>query len=403
MFKLAWRNLWRNRRRTTLALVMVAAGFSFLLLYYAFMLGYLVNLQENLVSSFVADLQVKHREYTELRPLEHLLAQPDSLRDALLSLPGVRAASPRLLLQGMVSTADFWQNVEVVGVVPSHEQGVSSWARHVHPGAFPSDTEHRWILLGGKVAKRLKAQVGDRVVVMTQAQDGNIEARNLWVKGILRIPGLDQGLVVVHRADAQALAHLPSRASVLFLRADPSIPLARVDSLIQRHLPDSLEVHTWQERYPYFQRLMTLSRIGSLLYLSILLLAVALGVLNILYMNVAERYREFGVMMAIGMKPQQLRRMVLLETLILVSLGIGIGAGGSGVLWVLWKTYGLNLAFFGQGMEFLGLDTRVYPAMDAFGWIGSVTLVYLFGVLAGLYPAWRASRLRPAQALRIVR
>ncbi len=403
MYKLAWRNLWRNRRRTLLALGMVAAGFSFLFLYYAFILGYLVNLQENLVVSFVADLQVRHRSYSELRPLEHLLSHPDSLRERLLRVPGVRAASARLLLHGLVSTADHWQNVELVGVVPGPERSVSSWARHVHPGAFPADSQQRWVLLGRKLAERLKSRPGDRVVLMTQAADGTIEAQNFWVMGLLRVPGLDQGLVVLHRRDAEALAHLPPRASALFLRTGPGGPPDRLKDQLQRLLPDSLTVRTWQERYPYFQRLMTLSRIGGLLYLSLLLLAVALGVLNLLYMSMAERYREFGVLMAIGMKPRDLRRMVLLETLMLVTLGVALGAVGSGGIWMLWRAHGLNLAFFSQGMEFLGLDTRVYPAMDAVGVVGSTLLVYLFGMLAGLYPAWRASHLRPVDALRIVR
>ncbi len=403
MFKLAWRNLWRNRRRTALALVMVAAGFSFLVLYYAFILGYLVNLQNNLVEAFTGDLQVQHREYLELKPLEHLLARPETLRLQALETPGVRAASGRLLLQGLVSTADFWQNLVLVGIVPEEEREVSSWARHVRPGRFPEKGERRWILLPPKTARRLKVRVGDRVVVMTQARDGTIEARNFHVAGLLRAAGLDQGVAVLHRRDLEHLAHLPPRISALYLRTRPGVTPSEVRQRLEQRLPDSLQVRTWQERYPYFQKILTLSRIGGLLYLSILLLAVALGVLNILYMNVAERYREFGVMMAIGLKPRYLRGMVLLESLYLTTLGILLGALLTLGVWLLWSRYGLNLAAFSQGMEFLGLETRVYPAMDALGVVGSLGLVYLFGLLAGLYPAWRASRLRPVEALRIVR
>ncbi len=403
MFKLAWRNLWRNRRRTALALVMVAAGFSFLVLYYAFILGYLVNLRNNLVEAFTADLQVRHQAYVEVKPLEHLLGDPETLRQRVLAVPGVRAASGRLLLQGLVSTADFWQNLLLIGVLPGHEVAVSSWARHVSPGRFPDDSLRHWILLPPKTAQRLKVRVGDRVVVMTQARDGTIEARNFTVVGFLRVAGLSQGVAVMHRHDLEQLAHLSSSASVLYVRVAPKNLPFRVKQALMQQLPDSLEVRTWQERYPYFQKILTLSRIGGLLYLSILLLAVALGVLNILYMSVAERYREFGVMMAVGMKPRALRRMVLLESVILTTLGVLAGALFTGGVWAVWSHWGLNLAAFGQGMEFLGLDTRVYPALDTLGVFGSLGLVYLFGVLAGLYPAWRASRLRPVEALRIVR
>lgn len=403
MFKLAWRNLWKNRRRTFLSLVLLVAGFSFLVLYYAFILGYLFMLEDNLTGTFAADIQVFHQEYNELRPMEHLIAPPQEWESRLQAFPQVQAVSGRLLLQGMVSTAYAWKNTSLIGVLPERERTVSTWDESMVSGRYPQPGERGWILLGWKLAERLKADTGDRVVVMTQARDGTIEARNFRVLGLVRIPKLDEFLTVVHREDLAELAHLEDAVSIYFLRTTLGAELTQVDSILTAALPADFEVLTWMERYPFFQQYWGIARIGGLIYLSILLFAAALGIFNILYMSVAERYREFGVMMAIGMRPATLRRMVLGESLILATVGLAIGGVFTAAVYTLWSRFGLDLSAFAQGMEFLGLTAKVFPALDLFGIVGSVLLLYLFSVLAGLYPAWRASRYRPVEALRIIR
>jgi len=132
-------------------------------------------------------------------------------------------------------------------------------------------------------------------------------------------------------------------------------------------------------------------------------LAAAIGILNVLYMAVAERTRELGVMMAIGMKPGAVRGMIFRETTLLLALGIGIGAVLSAAVYAVWARYGLDLSRFAGGMELAGLSARVYPAMDALGIAGTSAMVSVLSWLAALYPAFRASRLKPVEALRVVR
>jgi ABC-type lipoprotein release transport system permease subunit len=325
------------------------------------------------------------------------------LEKKLRGFEPVRSLSGRLLLQGMVSTAYNWKNVQIVGIIPEEEMGVSTWKENLNPGRFPKNKERGWILIGSKLAKRLRADLGERVVLMTQALDGSIEAKNLKILGLLHMPKLEEVLVVMDRRELAKLAHMEDAVSSFYLRISSKYNLEEADSILEASLPTDLSVMTWKERYPFFEKYWGIFKVWGLVYLSILLFAAALGILNLLYMSVAERYREFGVLMAMGLKPSALRRLVLGETLILATLGILSGGIFTVVVYYLWSKFGLDLSAFAQGLEFLGLSTHVYPSMDLYGIVVCTIMVYIFSLLAGLYPAWRASRLKPVEALRIIR
>lgn len=403
MFRLAWRNLWRNRRRTYLSLALVAFGSSSVLLYYAFTLGTLEEMARGMIDNFMADVLVTRSGYSELKPLERLVEDPEVIEEQLKELQAVAAWTPRLVLYGLVSTPHNWSGCLTVGTDPEAEAQVSNWSRNILRGRFIRPDESGSLILGERLAERLKARPGGRVVLMVQTARGEIESRAFKVAGTVSVPGMDEGLVVLSLGDLQKLAGVGPAVSGFFVRTASHGQAGEVEVALSRKLGEGFSVRTWEERVPGFKALFKYSRITSLLYLGFVVLAAAIGILNVLYMAVAERTRELGVMMAIGMKPRAVRGMIFRETTLLLALGIGIGAVLSAGVYAVWARYGLDLSRFADGMELAGLGARVYPAMDALGIIGTLAMVSVLSWLAALYPAFRASRLRPVEALRVVR
>jgi ABC-type lipoprotein release transport system permease subunit len=397
MFKIVIRNLLRNKRRSFIAFTMICAGFSLAILYYAFFLGYMNGLSKNMVESFLSHIRIEKRDYIELKPYLNLMEE--DFEGVLGGNEKVEAFSKRLILYGMASTAENWKNVLILGIEPEREIRVSNWSRKVYRGSF---LDENGILIDKRVAERLKVDVGSKVVVMLQDAHGNIESKSFKVKGILNVVGFEN-YILIDINKLQELSKLGNAYTAYFLKVRRDYPLEEVDRELEKNLPDYCSVKTWKERVPYLEKLFNLSRIFFFIYFSFIFLTAAIGILNIIYMNVADRRREIGIMRAIGMKGKRILYLILYENFVLLTIGIFSGGIISFFVFRIWQRVGLDLSVFARGMEYLGLETKLYPSMDLYGILGNILIVYILGLLAGLYPAFKASRLKVVEVLRSIR
>lgn len=398
MFKIAFRNILRNKRRNFISFLLILFGFSFVFLYYAFFLGYMEQFVKNIVLNFMADIRVQKKEYIELKPYKNLMEK--DFDEKLYQIENIYF-SKRLLLYGMVSTAENWTNCLVIGMEPEKEKNISNWYKGVYKGEYLNH-EGNYILIDNETAEKLNLDIGSKAILMLQDRENNIESKNFYVKGILNIAGF-KNFVMLNIKDLQEMTKLGNKFTAYFISAKDKKFINKIKGELLSVFGNNYSVETWEERVPYIKSMYKLTKIVATFYLGFIFLTAAIGILNIIYMNVSERKREIGIMRAIGMKGRDILNLVLLETFILVTISIIGGVIFSGIVYHLWQVYGLDLSAFAKGMEFIGLETKVYPSMDIYGIISSLVMAYFFGILSAVYPALKAGKVKPVEALREIR
>jgi ABC-type lipoprotein release transport system permease subunit len=403
--KIAWRNVWRNRRRSSIIIAAIALGLAGVIVYNALMIGMAVQMVENIVGTSLGDLEIHHRGFQESRALELTIDDPDRVLHLVNETEHVQAAAPRVRAQGLVSSARATAGVEIIGIDPASEPLVSTIARSLVRGRFlRADDEHA-IYLGKALAEKLKVELGRKVVLMAQGLAPEMGSDAFRVVGIFKTasPDFDKATVYIPLTAAQRLLSLDGKISEVVARIDRQRNLEQVDAALETELdPSEYEVLTWKKMAPDLVGMKRLWEGMLYLFAGVIYIAMVFGVTNTMLIAISERTRELGVLLALGTRPGRLFRQILLETVLmgLVSVGIG-GALSLGLIWWL-ALQGLDLGWFVHGLEFMGLSRIIYPALTSMNLLISGLSALIAAVLAALWPAWRAIHLAPVEAIRDV-
>ena len=398
------RNLLRNPRRTAI----MVAGTTFGIVGYVFVLGFFDGFFENTIENstryITGHVQVERPGFRrELAP-ELALERPDALLARLRSVPGVAAAAPRVQAQGLASSAAKSEGITLVGIDPLVERGVTFIDRTLVEGEALAPGAQREAMIGRELAQKLRLKLGEKIVVMAQAADGELGTAAYRVSGIFATESasFDGAFVFVTLGAAQSLLALDARVSTINLRLDERSHTTRaVEELRALFEPGELAFAPWQELLPQLEEMVQFNRVVTDILLAVLLLVVATAIMNTVFMALAERTRELGVMMALGTSPGALVRMVVYETvaLLLTAALVGYAAGIAGVAYL--GRAGMDLSGFFQGYAAIpGLTGVVYPQLMSQSVAPPGIALIVLGVLVSLYPATKAARLEPSVAIR---
>jgi ABC-type lipoprotein release transport system permease subunit len=401
---IAVRNLLRNPRRT----VIMVGGTTFSVVGYVFVLaffdGFFENTIENSTRYITGHVQVERPGFRrELAP-EAAIASPQPLLAALRSIPGVAAAAPRVQAQALASTAAKSEGVMLMGVDPVAERTVTFIDRTIVEGKALAPGADREAMIGRELAAKLRLKLGEKIVVMTQAADGELGTAAYRVSGIFATESstFDGAFVFVTLGAAQSLLGLEGRVSTINLRLDERSRSARaIEELQARFRSEDLAFAPWQELLPQLDEMVKFNRVVTDILLAVLLLVVATAIMNTVFMAVTERTRELGVMMALGTSPPALVRMIVYETVALL-LGSALAGYGAGIALVAYfGRAGMDLSGFFQGYAAIpGLTGVVYPQLMSQSVVPPGIALIVLGVLVSLYPATKAARLEPSLAIR---
>jgi putative ABC transport system permease protein len=409
---IAWRNLLRGWRRSGVVLLAIAVGLAACLLLVGWSHGFVRQMADNAVSTRLADLAVHAQGYRKNPdPQRNLPDGGREIADALERFPGAHAA-PRLIGDGLLQSSRRSSRIVLVGVDPLLEARVSIVPQALIEGRMPTRTPPGvarrlpGIAIGAAMAERLRVKVGDKVVVHTPGEDGLGAFR---VSGIFRTSSseFDRSTAFVRLEDAQRLLALPDRVTEVVVALDdrdtlPELRRRASAELALAHPELALEVLTWQEREPRMAAMLELMANTSWIIYAAVFVAMAFGIANALLMMVYERIREFGMLRALGLSARGLLALVLLESVLMTVIGTALGLA-IGVPIVLWVGHvGLDMSRFAAGMTEFGIGTRVYAQLEPRDVAMPVGVALVTAVLAALWPAWKAVRLRPAEAIRHV-
>jgi len=401
---LAWRNIWRSPTRSMVVVAATALGIWAAM----FMTGFTNGMSKSYVRSAVeliySHIQLHDKRYMEEKNAAYVLDEFNRIEKILKRAPEVAHWAPRLVVNGMIASSQLTRGVTVKGVEPDLEQEVSTLPEKVVEGHFFEEKRKNQLIIGRKLAEKLNARLRSKLILTLQDTSGTITAGAFRVAGIFESGNtpFDEHTVYVKRKDLNAI--LIGKKELLAAH-EIALMLKNTDQIeqLEDHLAaifPTVQVDTYRELSPDLRLYETQISNISLIYLGIIMLALVFGIINTMLMAVLERVRELGMLMAIGMNKAKVFFMIVFETLLLGLIGGPLG------LFLGWMTnwyfsnYGINLSAFSQSLKEFGLSEQVFFELDRAVYIQVPVAVVITALLASIYPALKAIRLRPVDAIR---
>ena len=403
---MAWRNVWRNWRRTVIALVAIGLG----LTCQFFLDGTYDGSKEAIFGNAVrlqgGNLMVHapgYRERAKRMPLLPL-ADAEAVVQTLLAQPEAVAASRRINTSGMVSSREGTFPVVISGIEPEQEAPVGLLAENIAAGRYLTAQDEDLILIGQAMAERLDVSVGDRVTLVGRATHEQMRSRTVTVVGIydLGISEVEKGLVYISLLEAQTLFDLRDQATEVVASLQSVGQEAQVVAVLRAALP-GYEVDSWEELSPDLAHSFDANEQFAAIFGLVVLLIVGLGVLNLLLMAVFERTREIGLLAAMGLKRRDILTLFLFEGILIGLMGALAGCLLGGLVVGYVGRVGIDWSSAQELNEMTALlGSRIYPRLGVELLVERALAVAVIAVLASLYPAWQASKREPAEALHYV-
>jgi ABC-type lipoprotein release transport system permease subunit len=402
--RLAWRNVWRNPRRTGLTVAATVFAVVLVVFFVAMAAGVHEKMIEDAVRIHSGHVALAGEGYFDNRTLEQFVEVDAALAAELDAVPGVRGWAPRIIGFALLSKETDARGVAVFGVDPEREPSVTTLKEKLKRGSFVSAASPNGIVLAERLASNLGADLGDELLLYSEAYTLESAFDLFSVVGIMKLPdvNLDRTLALISLADAQAFFAYPGRASEVAILTDEAAVAPGVASAVRAAAEGApVEVRTWDRLMPELVQFIFLDDAGMYIMLVILVVVVAFGILNTILMAVLERTRELGVLLALGLRPAAVFRLVYAESLMLAGVGLSVGLAIAIPLVLWFQAHPVLLgAEMAQAGELFGMEPLMTWKLKPMNPIGSVLTILGVALLAAFYPAVKAARGRPVDALR---
>jgi len=398
--RLAWRNLWRNYRRTIIMLLAITVGVWAMIFMTALLRGMVDNMITQALDNLPGQVQIHAENYLDDPSVTHSIAAPEQTLLQVLQGPRVAAWTSRVKVPAMISSEYENRGVTLLGVDPAGEQALGFDVQDVSQGRFLESVDDRGIVIGKKLLQRLETRLGKRVVVISQNPDNAIADRGFRVVGVFEadLKSREETIVYAGRAVVQAMLGMGTEVSEIAIRGyDYRHPQALVKS-ISEAAGSTDRVSSWLELDPYLATMMGVMDGFVLVWMIVVFTALSFGLVNTLMMAVFERVREIGLMQALGMRPSAIVYQFLFESLLLLVLGL-LAGNILAISTVFLLKDGFDVSGVSQGLEMLGVASVMYPVLQWPDLVLANVVVIVLGIATSLLPAWRASRYLPVEAI----
>ena len=406
LIKIAWRNVWRQRRRTILIAVAMGVTMSLLVFYDGLIVGFEQAIYGNAIQLMGGNIQVHAPGYSEkssrtpLLPMEN----PDQVVQVAEAHADVVMATKRIITGGLVTNREGAFSVSIVGVETDKEAQISPVAQNISSGRYLNADDGDLIVIGQGLATAMEIGVGDRITMVGTSTHEQTRQRTMTVVGIydVGVPSVEKTTIYMSLNEAQQLFNLNGQVTevVISLKQIGQEP-GVVSTLNRAQLP--YEVATWVTTVPELKQTMDMKTSVMGVFGVIMLGIAAIGILNLLTMAVFERTREIGVLGALGLKPRQITLLFLMEGILIGVVGAVFGAILGTIINGLLGYYGIDYSQFADLTEFTALISgRIYSQLVPLKVLQHALTVAIIAAIAALYPAREAARREPAEALHYV-
>ena len=406
--KMAWRNLWRRKRRTYITALSIGFGVLLTVTFTGIADDSYTKMINTSAIMGLGHVTVEPKGYNETPSLDKKLSKTTGIRSNLLKTPGVNDALIRIMGQAMIASANKSIGGAFIAVAPDMESKESNlFIRSIVKGEMFSEKNLQGALIGSGVAKKLNIEIGKKLVYTTTDVNGEIVSEIARVTGIFEtdVSEVDGAMILLPiKRVREVLSYGPEDASLISIVIQDQRRSAKMRDMIRSQINDpSLEVLSWRETQSDLSSIISLDKAGNRIIQVLIGLLIAAGILNTLLMSVMERTREFGVMMAVGMSPFTLFRLVIMESIWFALLGLFLGI----IMTIPWYAF-----MYYHGIDFTGMIGSDYSASGVIidpvmkirlfkeSAIGILAGLFTLTILSGIYPAWHAGRVPPVESLK---
>ena len=406
VFRLAWRNLWRHPRRTWLTAGAMMFSNMLLVFMIAIQFGMYELMIDNTLQTFTGHLQIQAPGYKDEQKMR--LTVPDAVplaESVRAELPAVKAAA-RGTAFALVSSEERSYGVAVFGIQPAYEPGVSTLPGLVSEGRYLDGNDAAEIVIGTVLARNLRVGLGDELTLLGSGRDGSFAAAVVNVVGIFDtgVADFDRSITEIPLGLFQDVFYMDGSGHHVVINAGGIEGVTGLQSQVASLLPGdgTLVVHDWDALQPGLKQAIKADMSSAFFMYGILVILVAFSVLNTQLMSVLERTHEFGVVLSLGLTPGRLGRLVMLETAIMGVIGLILGAILGGLVTYWFSINGFSIPGMDEMAAKFNLPARFYPQVTPLSLLTGPSVVFLFTLLAAVYPALRLQRLHPVEAMRAV-
>jgi ABC-type lipoprotein release transport system permease subunit len=400
IFRLAWRNLWRNHRRTLIMLTAIVIGVWAMIFMTALMRGMVDDMVKDGVSVLPGHVQIHHQDFRDDPTISNVIAPPTGQLLEVLNRPEVVAWATRIRVPAVISSERDTRGVTLVGIEPERERDLSFVADDVTDGRFLESRDDRGLVVGRKLVEKLETGLGKRVVIMSQDPKNEIADRGFRIVGIFdsKLAQYEEGYVFGGEGAIQDLLGVGDAISEVAILGTDYRDVEGLHQLVVDAAGPDVEVLPWNELDTYLGSMLAVMDGFVVVWIVVVFLALSFGLVNTLVMAVFERVREIGLMLALGMTPRNILSQILVESILLLVIGLAIGNLAE---WAAIEPLndGIDVSIVGEGMEYFGAASMLYPALYLKDVILANVIVIVLGFFASLSPAWRASRYDPVRAI----
>jgi len=408
LFAIAWRNLWRNKLRSSVIFTSIAVGIIGAVISDGFMSGLTDQRVDSAIANEVSDIQIHNPAFLLNGEIQYQIPDAEQSVKKIETIPEVKGVSLRMKASAMAASANAGAGVNIYGVNPASERKVSDLHALIIEGKYLSADEKNPTVIGQKLAHKLNLRLGDKLIVTLTDSSGTITSGAFQIVGIFKTANarFDEANVFVNKKDLSIIIGYPANAGdeiAIRLKNNDQLPvvLKALHRLFQKEIRSrKIIVRSWDQIQPLLKAMIEMMDYFSYIFLFIILAALAFAIINTMLMAVMERTREIGMLMALGMNKRKIFSMIMLETIFLSIVGAALGLLISILIVDHFATYGFDLSSVAKGLNYIGYSSRVFLRVNTNFYIISMILVALIAVLSSISPALKALKLQPANAIR---
>lgn len=398
LLPLSWRNLWRNPRRTVITLLVVSVGLWSILVFSVLLRAWSDSSRDTTLRMMTGEGQIHARLYLDDPTSAHRMPPPSGALARVLNSAGVVAWTPRVRVSAIVQSEYKTLPVTLAGVAPKSERQISDIPGDISKGRYLNGTGDAGIVLGRNLVKRLKTRIGKRVVVMAQDTQGKLAERAFRIVGIYAASEqVEDSFAFTGIDTAQKMTGMGRDISEIAFDGASDEALPQLLTQLKAAAPGR-DIQTWKTIAPLAYAVSTFFNEFIMMWLWVMFALMAIGIVNTQLMAVFERVHEFGLLQALGMRPRLVLLEVALESTLLIGIGVGLGIVLA-VISVQAFPDGIDLGFLGRGAELVGAGRVLYPHVNMGDFLLYSAIVWVAGVIATLWPARRASKVSPVEAM----
>ena len=397
---LAWRNLWRNHRRTLIMISATTLAVWAMIFMTALMRGMVNEMIRDGIEDLPGHVQVHDADFRDDPSISNVIDVADSRIAALFGSAGFTSWSSRIKVPAVVTSERATRGVTLFGVDPDFDRNVTFVADSIVDGRYLEDSADNGLILGRKLLDRLETDLGKRVVLMSQDPDNEIADRGFRIVGVFdaKLEAQEETMVFAGKQTVRDMLGIGDYVTEIAVLGDDYRNVEPLRREVSALIGADAETLSWTELNSYLGTMLKVMDGFVLIWTVVIFLALSFGLVNTLVMAVFERVREIGLMLALGMRPGSILAQIVIESMMLLAIGLGLGT------LIAWVTIlpledGIDLTIVSEGMEWFGASSVLYPELILSDVILSNVVVLALGFLASLSPALRASRYEPIEAI----